>query len=85
MMKNWLLAECGLLVRAGAVTVFAVAGLRHEAVDHAVERDVVIKAFARQKLHPLRVLGRDVVRELDDDASCRGIEDQRIVGIGSCG
>ena len=33
---------------AGAVTVLTVAGLRHEAVDHAVERHVIVKTFARQ-------------------------------------
>ena len=80
-MKNWLLAELGLLAprhadnsalernlgklglqvrmlrAAGAVAVLAVTGLRHEAVDHPMERHVIIKSFARQKLHPLGMLG----------------------------
>ena len=45
---------------AGAVEVLAVAGLRHEAVHHAVERHVVVIALARELLDALGVLGREV-------------------------
>ena len=47
--------------------MLAVAGLRHEAVDDAMERHVVIKALARQLLQPLGMLGRKVGVELDED------------------
>jgi hypothetical protein len=33
-----------------AVAVLSVAGLRHEAVDHAMERHVVVKMIARELL-----------------------------------
>src|SRR3974390_62834 len=60
MMKNWLLAELG---PAGAVAVLTVAVLHHEAVDHAMERHIVVKMVARKLLEPLRVIGRDIVAQ----------------------
>ena len=54
----------------------AVAGLRHEAGDDAVERHVVVVLFARELLDAFDVLGREVVAQLDDDAAVFGI-DQR--------
>ena len=81
--------ELGFEVRigraAGAVAVFAVAGLRHETVDDAMERHVVVKLLARQLLQPLGVSGRDVGVQLDDDAAGRGFEDQRVLRIGAGG
>jgi hypothetical protein len=58
-----------------------VAGLRHEAVDHAMERHIVVKMVARKLLEPLRVIGRDIVAQFDEDASLRGIEDERVLWI----
>ena len=49
------------------VAVLDVAGLRHEAVDHPVEGDVVVLARPRQRLDPLDVLRRHVGQHLDDD------------------
>ena len=63
---------------AGAVEILAVAGLRHEAVDHAVERHVVVIALARQLLDPLGMLGREVGAQLDDDAALGGVDDDRV-------
>ena len=90
-MKNWLLAEfgivgprhrcgaadvrllreflrqIGLVGAAGAIAAAAVAALRHEAGDHAVERDAVVKAFVRQFGDALDMLRRQVVAQRDDD------------------
>ena len=81
------LGELGLEVRmlraAGAIAVLAVAGLRHEAVDDAVERHVVVKTFARQHFQTLGMAGRDVGAQFYDDHAGRGLEDQRILRIGS--
>ena len=79
---NGTLGELRLQVRifrtAGAVEILAVAGLRHEAVHHAVERHVVVIALARQLLDALGVLGREVGPQLDDDAALGGVDDDRI-------
>ena len=64
---------------AGAVEILAVAGLRHEAVHHAMERHVVVKAFARELLDALGVLGREIGAQLDDDAALGGVDDDRIL------
>ena len=69
--SNGTVGKFGLQVRirraAGAVAVLAVAGLRHEAVDDAMERHVVIKSLARQLFESLGVSGRNVGVELDED------------------
>jgi hypothetical protein len=44
---------------SGHVAELHVAGLRHEAADHAVEGDVVVGAFAHQLLDLLDMLGRE--------------------------
>ena len=46
----WLNSACrlGYLEPPVPSTVRAVAGLRHEAGDHAMERHVVVEAFARE-------------------------------------
>ena len=58
------IGKFGLQVRirraAGPVAVLAVAGLRHEAVDDAMERHVVVKSLARQLLESLGMSGRNV-------------------------
>ena len=77
--------ELGLQVRifraAGAVAVLAVAGLRHEAGDHAVERHVVVEVLARELLEALGVLGREVVAQLDDDAAVLGVDEEGVLRI----
>src|SRR5438445_7439971 len=43
---------------AGAVEILAVAGLRHESLDHAMERHVVVVTLTPQQLYALGMLGR---------------------------
>src|SRR5450756_1923419 len=54
-----LLVELGLELLAGTAGAGAVraAGLRHEALDHAVEYDTVVKSLAHQFLDPCDVAG----------------------------
>ena len=73
--------QVGIFRAAGAVAVLPVAGLRHEAGDHAVERHVVVEAVARQLLDALGVLRRDVVAQLDDDAAVFGVEQHGVLRI----
>ena len=61
----------------------AVAGLRHEAGDHPMERHAVVEALARELLEPRSVAGRDVVAQLDDDAALRGVDQQRVLRVGA--
>ena len=75
--------EVGILRAAGAVAVLAVAGLRHEAGDDAVERHAVVEALARELLQPRRMPRRDVVAQLDDDAALRGVDHQRVLRVGA--
>ena len=70
---------------AGAVEVLAVAGLRHEAVHHAMERHVVVIALARELLEALGMLGREVGAQLDDDAALGGVDHQRVLRIDAGG
>jgi hypothetical protein len=69
----------------GPIPILAVASLRHKAVDDPVERHVIIKAFARQKLQAFGVLRGEVVAQLDDDTAGRGFDDQRVLRIGTRG
>ena len=75
--------EVGIFRAAGAVAVLPVAGLRHEARDHAVERHAVVEVLARELLQPRGVARRDVVAQLDDDAALRGVDQQRVLRIGA--
>ena len=63
---------------ASAVEVLAVAGLRHESLDHTMERHVVVIALARQQLDALGMLGGEVVPQLDHDAALGGVDHNRI-------
>src|SRR4051794_11678685 len=56
-------------VRAAAAGAGRIAGLRHKALDHAVERYAVVKALARERLDAFDVAGREVGAQLDDDAA----------------
>ena len=53
--------------------------------DHAVERHVVVIAFARQLLDALDVLGREIGPQLDDDPPVLGVDQQRVLRIGAGG
>src|ERR1700730_6201363 len=71
--------QIGVFRPAGAVEILAVAGLRHEAIHHAVEWHVVVIAFARQLLDPLGVFRREVGAQLEDDAALGGVDDDGIL------
>ena len=66
------------LPKAGALRT---AGLRHEAFDHAVEHDAVVKSLAHQFLDPRDVAGGKIGPHFDRDRSLRGFEDQSIFGV----
>ena len=58
-----------------------VAALRHEAVDHAMKHDAVIKAFLGQRGDAFDVAGRQIRAQLDDDiAAAIECEGERFVG-----
>ncbi len=78
-----LAVEFGLQLFAGAAGAGAMraAGLRHEAVDHAVEHDAVVKSFAHQFLDPRDVTGGEIGPHLDRDRSLGGFQDQSIFGV----
>ncbi|MCY1548454.1 hypothetical protein D9M68_845680 [compost metagenome] len=73
-----------ILRTAGATTLRA-AGLGHEAFDHAVEHDAVIKAFARQLLDMGDMVRRQVGAHLDDDIALGGFDDEGVFRIGVFG
>ena len=74
-----LLLQVRVFRAAGAVEILAVAGLRHEAVHHAVERHVVVITLARELLDALGMLGREIGPQLDDDAALGGVDDDRVL------
>ena len=51
-----------------------IAGLRHEAVDHAVEDDAVVELALHKRLDLLDVLGREIGAQLDDDLAVLCVE-----------
>src|SRR2546421_244837 len=60
---------------AGAGAVRA-AGLRHEAVDDAVEHDSIVETFVHQRLDALDMLRRQVGPKLDHDIAPGGFKRQ---------
>ena len=68
-------------VAALRAPVLHVAGLRHEALDHAVEHHPVIGALARQRLHALDVAGRHVGQELDRHRAVLELHENRVLRI----
>ena len=81
-----LAAELGLevgLVGAAHAGAGRVAALGHEAVDHAVEDDIVVKALLRQLPDPRDVAGREIGAQPDDDvaAAVEG-EDEGVLIVG---
>src|SRR4051812_29536507 len=56
-------------------------GLRHEAFDHAVEHDAVVKTLAHQFLDPGDVAGRQIGPHFDGDGTLGGFKDQSIFCI----
>src|SRR3984957_983203 len=78
-----LLVEFRFQFLAGAAGAGALrtSGLRHEAFDHAVKHDAVVKPLAHQFLDPRDVAGRKVGAHFDGDRSLGGFEDQSIFGV----
>src|SRR5476651_1960720 len=74
------LAEFGgqTIAHAAHAVAVGVAGLRHEAVDHAMEYDAVVLAFARKLLDLRDMLGREVGAHLDDDAAVLEVDVERV-------
>ena len=64
------------------VAVLDVAGLRHEAVDDAVEGDIVVGAFAHQLLDLLDMLRRQIGPQLDGDVAVLQRDDHGVFRIG---
>jgi hypothetical protein len=69
------------LLGAAHAGAFRAAGLRHEAVDHAVEQDAVIKPLTREFLDALDVFRREVRAQLDRHLPLRGLQQQRVFEI----
>ena len=67
------------IARAAGAGAGRIAGLRHEARDDAMEHDAVVEAFARELLHPLDMLWREVWAEQNGDAAVLEIEQEDIV------
>ena len=64
---------------AAAAGAGRIAGLGHEAVDHAVEHDAVVEMLADQRLDLRHVVRREVGPQLDRDPAVLGVEIDRIV------
>jgi len=75
-----LLVELGLQFLAGAAGAGALrtAGLRHEALDDAVEHDAVVKAFPDQFLDARDMAGRKVRTHLDGHGALGGLQNQSV-------
>ena len=69
---GWHVGQVGA-AHAGAGRV---AGLGHEAVDHAMEDDAVVKALFRQGLDARDMLGREIGTQADHDASVLELHDR---------
>ena len=71
------------LVRSAHASASRVAALGHEAVDHAVEDDVVVKAFLGEFADARDMAGREIGTRPDDDvAAAVEIEDQGVQFVG---
>src|SRR5262249_51289116 len=72
-----------VLARAAGSVAARIAGLRHEAVDHAMEFKPVVEAGACQLLHPRDGIGREIRAKFDHDAARGHIEIKGVFKIGS--
>ncbi|MOA33393.1 hypothetical protein D3C78_1546850 [compost metagenome] len=62
------------------VAILHVAGLRHEAVDDAVEGDVVISALLGQRLDLRNMLRRNIGHQLDDNGTILQLDGEKFGG-----
>ncbi len=77
------LENSALQLVAGAARAGAgrVAGLRHEAVDHAVEHDAVVKPAPHQRLDLGAGVGRQIGPHLDDHPPERHVHVKRVFRV----
>ena len=76
------IVEFGLEIGLGGAAhagALRAAALRHEAGDHAVELDAIIKAFADQFLDPLDMAGGQIGPQLDHNIAAIERENQFFV------
>jgi hypothetical protein len=73
------------IARAADADALGVAGLGHEALDDAVELDVVVEALLGQQLDALDVLGREVGAQLDEHTAGFQLDDEGVLGVGCLG
>src|SRR2546421_10922515 len=78
-----LFVEFALQLLAGTAGAGALrtAGLSHEALDHAMEHDAIVKSFAHQFLDPRDMTRRKIGSHLDRHGPLRGFKDQSIFGV----
>src|SRR3546814_8042427 len=74
-------SDLGLL-RSAHAGARGIAALRHEAVDHPVKQNAVVKAFAGQFLDPLDMAGSKVRPQPDGDVAAVQREDEGVFGVG---
>src|SRR5690554_1413311 len=74
------LLQIGVFRATGAAAVGA-AGLGHEALDHAVKHDAVVKAFPYQLLDVLDMVWRQVRPHGDNHFALGGFNDEGVFGI----
>ncbi len=58
-----------------------VAGLGHEAIDHTMEHNAVISAFARQFLDTRNVIRREIRIKLQNDIALGGFKNERVFRV----
>src|SRR5262249_54806085 len=69
------------IVRAAGAGAVRAAGLRHEALDDAVEYDPVVEALAHQRLDALDMLRREIGTQLDHDVALGGLQGQLVLVV----
>src|ERR1700716_19948 len=70
-----------LLAGTAGAGALRTAGLGHEALDHAMEHDAVVKALADQLLDPRDMAGCEVGPHFDGHGPLGGLQDQSIFGV----
>ena len=69
-------------LRAALAGAGRIAGLRHEAVDHAVEDHAVVEAFASKGFHSLDMVGCPTRHQTDRDTlTIRQVEQQDVLAV----
>src|SRR5688572_24411923 len=70
-----------LLAGAAHAGAGGIAGLRHEAVDDAVEDDAIIEFLTRQLLDAGDMVRCEIGAERDHGRALRRLEDERVLGV----